>query len=143
MVLASPIHAMDDDKWFHFFRTCAETLDVKTAFPTMEPLEGGSWCSWTTFCRLEDVAGYWSGPLPTRDELRGTYLGEGANWSQYFHYSQLCHVVVPHTFGWQRAAPGQFERGNITQDIDAVAEALRTLGIPHRLTSLVLEIKLY
>jgi hypothetical protein len=92
---------------------------------------------------LADVAGYWSGPLPTIDELKDTFLGHGANWSQYFQYSQLCHVIVPRKVHWEPANPGQFEQADIGQDVDSVAEVLRASDIPHRLTPMALEIKSY
>ena len=140
--MTAPMHAMTDERWLGFFRACADTLEVKPA-PLSAPVEDGSWCSWTTFSRLTDAVGYWSGPLPTAAELRDTYLGHGQNWSQYFTYTQVCHVIVPRVFVWERAVPGQFEQGKTLQDIDAVAETLRALDIPHRLTSLVLEVKCY
>lgn len=136
------MHEMDDEKWFRFFRTCAETIAVKSA-PAYLPVEGGSWCSWTTFDRLVGTAGYWAGPLPTSGELKESFLGHGSNWSQYFHYSQLCHFIVPRKFVWERVEAGHFESGDVNQDIDGVAEILRALQVPHRLTPLVLEIKSY
>jgi hypothetical protein len=133
---------MDDETWATFLRTCADVLGVEKATRN-GPCENGSWCAWTTFDSLQDSVNYWRGPLPTREEIFDSYVGHGANWDQFFNYRQMCHFLVPRTFFWERTAPGTYERGNCIQDLDALAQNLNTLNVPHRLTPLVLEIKLF
>jgi hypothetical protein len=134
---------MNDLKWASFFHACADVLSVKPAGSLHRPEEYGSWCAWTTFDSLNDNLHYWRGPLPTPDEIFDTYLGHGANWSQFFQYQHLCHVLVPRTFFWERPSPGNYQRGDGFQDIEALSVRLNASDIPYRLTPLVLEIKLY
>jgi len=72
---------------------------------------------------------------------RGT--NDSGPWGQPFLYQDLAHVIVPSEFYWQTVAPGQFSNGTKKQDIQELSRQLSAAGISHRLTDLVLEIKLY
>lgn len=63
-------------------------------------------------------------------------------WGQPFSYQEIAHVVIPRAFYWETAA-GPFDSGRKTQDIQRLSRELTAAGIPHRLTDLVLEVKLY
>ncbi len=133
---------MDDSKWAAFLRACADVLSVERS-DKVAPSENGTWCAWTTFDTLESDLNYWRGPLPTKDEIFDSYVGHGKNWSQYFFYRDFCHFLVPRTFFWERASLGNYERGDVKQDIDALSRRLNELDVPHRLTPIILEIKLF
>ena len=130
---------MDSNLWRIFFEVSIDTLGEGSTLAALSP----SWCSWTTFDRLKEDAGYWTSGLPNRADLRETYLADGGTWGQPFHYSSLAHIVIPRTFFWERVAPGSYENGEKSQAIGALSSALESAGVTHRLTELVLEIKLY
>jgi len=130
------MHEISADKWHAFFVTCAELLGPGD--------QHGSWCAVTTFRRLADDAGYWTHGLPLKSDIAPTHIGDGSVWGQPFAYADLAHIVIPKTFIWERYENGAWlECVSQTQDIKRLSETLDAKGINHRLTSLVLEIKLY
>lgn len=65
-------------------------------------------------------------------------------WQQPFAYSDLAHIIIPKTFVWERYENEKWqEYVSETQRIELLSEALAAKGINHRLTELMLEIKLY
>ena len=63
---------------------------------------------------------------------------------QPFMYSDLAHFIIPARFYWERIeGPGEFQNGYKSQDIRALSRELEVLGVPHRVTERVLEVKLY
>ncbi|HET6943655.1 MAG TPA: hypothetical protein VFH89_16000 [Sphingomicrobium sp.] len=130
------MHEMSADKWHQFFLTCAELLGPGD--------KHGSWCAVTTFQRLSDDAGYWTHGLPRASDLAPTHVNDGGVWGQPFAYADIAHVIIPKTFGLDRSENGEWqEYVSQTQEIELLSKALAGKGIDHRLTSLVLEIKLF
>ena len=121
-------------------------LEVSTKHLGLNPCHaprGWSWCSWTTFDRLGRDAGYWQAPLPLEVELLEEYVADGGTWRQPFGYTELAHIIVPRCFTWEVISAGAYESGVHHQDIVGLSERLTAEGIAHRLTDLVLEVKLY
>jgi len=129
---------MSDEEWFTFFSVCARVLGPGAHQPT----EGGSWCAWTTFRSLGEVVNYWSAGLPLQSELGAIGTNDGGTWGQPFLYRDLAHVIVPREVYWERTVP-QFINGTKTQNLEQLSKDLNAARIPHRLTELVLEVKLY
>lgn len=130
---------MTNDQWRTFFSLCALVLGPgeRTAANSQ------SWCAWTTFDRLISDTGYWTGGLLAAPDLMETHTVDGGPWGQPFSYESIAHVVIPREFYWEIAAAGRFDNGTRTQDIQRLSRELAAAGIPHRLTDLVLEVKLY
>ena len=97
----------------------------------------------TTFSSLTHNVNYWNWGFPEEDDCLDSCTRDGGTWGQSFEYSDLAHIVVPATFYWERVINGAFQYGQKTQDIELFSTALQKLGIAHRKTDLVLEIKLY
>lgn len=130
---------MSDDEWKTFFQLGASIL---ADGPTVaKPCE--TWCAWTTFRRLTDDAGYWTGGFPKLPDIANTNIQDGGVWMQPFSYSELAHIIIPRRFRWESAPGPDYATGTHEQNVDALSEQLITGGILHRLTDLVLEIKLY
>ena len=102
-----------------------------------------SWCSWTTFTRLEADAGYWTGELPLITELADTGIRDGGSWGQPFPYAELAHVMIPRRFEEEYADNGAFHIWGHEQDIDGLSMLLTADGIEHRHSKYVLEIRLF
>lgn len=130
---------MNNSNWQTFFLTAIDVLGEGTILQSDSPC----WCSWTTFDRLTDDAGYWTGGLPRKQHILETHIADSGVWRQPFGYSQLAHVVLPFQFYWQKVAVKEFASGYRQQDIGALSSALKKVGIPHRTTDMILEIKLY
>jgi hypothetical protein len=81
--------------------------------------------------------------LPAETELLDTRTADGGTWGQAFSYNDIAHVIVPATFYWEKSVDHEFTCGRKRQDIQALSDDLKQLGIPHRKTDLILEIKLY
>jgi hypothetical protein len=129
---------MTDQEWHKFFTICASVLGPGNRIASKSP----SWCSWTTFSKLSDDVFYWQCGLPPADELMPTYIQDGGTWGQPFRYQDIAHIVLPRTFHWE-TTEGGYKSGEKTQDLDRLSQELTAAGIKHRLTELVLEIKLY
>ena len=130
---------MDDILWRKFFSACAAILGPGSHKADLS----ASWCSWTTFARLCDDAGYWTCGVPAESELMETFIADGGTWGQPFSYSQLAHIIIPAEFYWDVVKPGDFQSGYKKQHLALLSQELSAKGVPHRLTDRVLEIKLY
>ena len=131
---------MNDSSWREFLRTARRVLGHGESIAWASD----SWCAWTTFASLENSVHYWACGLPEEKELLEAWVADGGTWMQPFRYSDLAHVVIPAQFYWEQYDEEQgFRCGHKSQDIRRLSENLVALGIPHRLTELVLEVKLY
>jgi hypothetical protein len=102
-----------------------------------------TWCSWTTFARLQSDAGYWTSGLPNAPEVLDTYIRDGGTWGQPFLYAHIAHLIIPRQFFWDHAEPGHYESGYKYQDVEALAASLSGSGIPFRISPYAFEVKLY
>jgi hypothetical protein len=130
---------MSDDQWHAFFRMCAQTLGAGAR----HAWQSRSWCAWTTFPSLSDCVHYWSAGLPSEDDLSAVGTNDSGPWGQPFLYQSLAHIIIPRLFYWERGQLSSYENGFRQQDLEQLSERLSTAGIKHRLTELVLEVKLY
>jgi hypothetical protein len=130
---------MDDKNWNLFFHACANTLGNGANIAA----NSDSWCSWTTFRRLKEDAGYWTAGLPNTADILVTHIRDGGVWGQPFSYSDIAHIVIPCEFYWESVSASGFESGTKYQNIETLVEKLHELGIQYRSTDLILEIKLY
>ncbi|HYM44245.1 MAG TPA: hypothetical protein VET46_15915 [Steroidobacteraceae bacterium] len=130
---------MTDAEWRTFFLICAQVLGPGE----FNAAASRSWCAWTTFDRLTSDTGYWTAGLPGEEHLMETYTVDGGPWMQPFSYQSLAHVVIPREFYWETVRPGHFDHGTKQQDIATLSRKLSESRIRHRLTELVLEVKLY
>jgi len=125
--------------WYKFLSIATKHLSLN---PCSAPGKR-SWCAWTTFERLGEDAGYWTGPLPLETELLARGTSDGGTWAQPFLYSQIAHVVIPRRFYCEQIAAEGFGSGVNVQDVEGLSVRLTGEGLPHRITELVLEVKLY
>lgn len=131
---------MRNDQWKLFFLACRDVLGRGDSKPRFSE----SWCAWTTFAALEyGGIHYWTCGIPEYTEILDTHIEDGGLWGQPFSYDDLAHIVIPKVFYWETEGGPQFQNGTKTQSINALSERLRAEGIEHRITDLVLEIKLY
>jgi hypothetical protein len=130
---------MTDNDWKLFLQTGRRLLGRGA----WDSYFSDSWCAYTTFSSLEHYVNYWNCGFPEEDECLDSRTADGGLWRQSFEYSDLAHIVVPATFYWERYIDGTFQYGQKTQDIGLFSTELNSLGITHRKTDLVLEIKLY
>ncbi|MDB0525065.1 hypothetical protein [Ralstonia solanacearum] len=130
---------MNDEAWKSFFTACADIFGVGASTAA----QSNTWCSWTTFKRLREDAGYWQSGLPNRSDIHDACIGDGGVWRQPFLYVDLAHIIVPSEFYWERISQEGFESGVRMQHIERLSIELRAKGIEHRKTDLLLEIKLY
>lgn len=130
---------MTDQQWKSFFETCARVLGAgdRNAGRSV------SWCAWTTFTSLASHINYWTSGLPHVNEVDTAFIRDGGVWGQPFLYSDLAHIVIPREFFWETGEHSSYRNGTRQQDITALSAELTGLGIDHRLTDLVLEVKLY
>lgn len=130
---------MTDEQWKTFFDTCASELGPGD----WQSENSMSWCTFTTFGSLARGAAYWSRGLPHADDIGPAYLRDGGVWREPINYGEIAHIIVPKRFFWESPPSPQYSNGLREQDIDRLSRALAAVGVPHRLTDLVLEIKLY
>lgn len=130
---------MRDHEWRTLLSTARRTLGRGSNCSW----DSSSWCAWTTFSSLENWLTYWQCGLPDEAELRDTSVADGGTWGQPFHYNDIAHLVIPAQFRWERVENATFTSGYKQQDIALLSRQLSELDIPHRLTPLVLEVKLY
>ena len=133
---------MTDQHWKMFFEACANVLGSDGH---RDPARSTTWCAWTLFDRLSSDLHYWTCGLPAFKDVGDTHIKDSGVWGQPFLYSELAHVVIPRRFDWESGDFSDDTRayGVKVQDIDAVSKVLSSIGVAHRLTDLVLEIKLY
>jgi hypothetical protein len=133
---------MNDMQWREFFVTCAHLLGGGDADINSSP----SWCSWTTFKRLSEDAGYWQSGLPHLNEIKEHGTTDGGTWGQPFNYQDIAHFIIPKVFSRELlASPDDrrtFERMVVNQDIEALSRQLTKQGLPHTLSAAALEVRL-
>lgn len=129
---------MTDEQWKLILQTCRRFLGPGD----WDPYLSQSWCAFTTFSSLIDGVHYFSCGFPAEDDCLSVRTKDGGLWRQSFEYSDLAHVIIPKTFYWERSTDG-FQSGYKEQEIDELSRKLVELQIPHRLTNLLLEVKLY
>ena len=130
---------MNDRDWRVCLQTCRRLLGVGD----WDSFLSDSWCAFTTFSSLEHGVRYFNCGFPNEMECLDSATADGGVWRQSFKYEDLAHLIVPKTFYWERFVDGAFQSGFKHQDINSLSIELNTLGITHRLTNLILEIKLY
>lgn len=130
---------MDDAQWRSFFLICIEQLGADDQLAAAS----ASWCAYTTFGRLNDDVGYWTMGLPAAEEVESWGIRDGGTWGQPFRFTDLAHVIVPARFYWERGQGSEWKCGYRTQDLRAVSACLHVAHVQHRLTDLVLEVKLF
>jgi len=130
---------MDDAEWRRFFQICAEQLGAGDRLAAAS----ASWCAYTTFGRLNEDAGYWTTGLPAAQDVQPWGIRDGGTWGQPFRFEDLAHVILPAKFYWERGQGPGWECGHRPQDLRALSAALQVGQVQHRLTELVLEIKLF
>ena len=129
---------MTDEQWKITLQSCREFLGPGD----WDPYLSQSWCAFTTFSSLIHGIQYFSCGLPAEGDCLATHIKDGGIWRQSFEYTDLAHLIIPKTFYWERTIYG-FESGYKEQKIGDLSRKLRELQIPHELTDLLLEIKLY
>ena len=130
---------MKDNDWKVFFQTGRRILGAGA----LDAYLSDSWCAFTTFSSIKHGAVYFNCGFPQVTDCLDTCVRGGGTWRREFEYSDLAHIVVPATFYWEWYLDRGFRHGNKHQDITRFSKELRKLGIKHRKTDLVLEIKLY
>ena len=130
---------MRNQEWHQFFIVCADVLGKGHRDSRLSE----SWCGWTTFSALECGVHYWESGLPSKDEIAETHIVDSGVWGQPFKFDSLAHIVLPASFYWETLGGVDYQNGFKKQDIATVSSKLVALGIQHRITDLVLEIKLY
>ena len=131
---------MNDDKW----RLLLTLARNQLGHGSSNSWASESWCAWTTFSSLEHHLTYWACGLPEVNELSAHGICDGGSWGQPFTYSDLAHLIIPAKFYWERFDETQgFQQGYKLQNIKQLSTALHGEHIEHRLTDLVLEVKLY
>lgn len=130
---------MTDMEWFSFFKICAKTLGTGRRFA----VQSQTWCAWTTFSKLQEDVHYWNAGLPNFDDIAESYIKDTAVWGQPFLYQDLAHIVIPREFYWECVSDRAFSNGSKYQDIKLLSVELNKANIAHRVTDVVLEIKLY
>ena len=81
--------------------------------------------------------------LPAAEEVEAWGIRDGGTWGQPFRFDDLAHLIVPREFYWERGQGADSERGHRAQDLVGLSTALQAAAVEHRLTGLVLEIKLF
>ena len=131
---------MNDDQWRSLLTHARNQLGHGESISWASE----SWCAWTTFSSLEHHLTYWACGLPEVQELQEHGICDGGTWGQPFVYSDLAHLIIPAKFYWERFDENNgFQQGYKLQKIKQLSNALQGEGIEHRLTDLVLEVKLY
>lgn len=130
---------MNDSDWRQCLQACRHIL----GYGSRDPFESESWCAFTTFSSISNGVHYWSSGFPDEDEFLESSTLDGGLWRQAFKYSDLAHLIVPAKFYWERFHNGKFESGTKEQNINYLSSELNRLNVAHRITDIVLEIKLY
>jgi hypothetical protein len=125
--------------WKSFLEISRNTLGKGARNPCLS----ASWCSFTTFCSLQHNVHYWNCGFPNVSELLDDRTIDGGLWSQEFFYEDMAHVIIPSQFYWENSSNGIFQNGYKKQNIVLLSKKLRVANIRHRLTDIVLEVKLY
>ncbi|GGP22064.1 hypothetical protein [Silvimonas iriomotensis] len=130
---------MTDENWKAFFFLANQILGQGDR----QREKSESWCSWTTFGRLTSDCGYWQSGLPSQEHILDYSTADNGPWGQPFLYTDIAHIIIPREFYWETSLPTGFRNGSRSQNIDVLSQKLSEKNITHRITELVLEIKLY
>lgn len=130
---------MKDSDWKLFLSTCRQVLGSGSHNPVIS----NSWCAYTTFSALQHNVTYWNCGFPDEIELLDKKTLDGGLWGQSFEYSDLAHIIIPNKFFWENFEHDEFKSGYKYQDINLLSKSLHQLHIKHRITEILLEIKLY
>jgi hypothetical protein len=130
---------MTNEQWGKFFRISHGILGKGS----YSAFHSESWCSWTTYSRLNEDAQYWASGMPNEDEITNSGIKDGGTWGQPFSFQEIAHIIIPRKFYWESTGGADFHSEFKRQDLDSLSRALTDLEFPHRLTELVLEIKCY
>jgi hypothetical protein len=130
---------MNNCDWKKCIKTCRRFLGKGS----WDPFLSDSWCAFTTFSSLRKGIHYWACGLPDESECLDIQTADGGLWRQSFKYNDLAHLIIPVEFYWEKIDQHGFKCGKKHQNITALSSELDRLGIVHRLTDIVLEIKLY
>jgi len=71
------------------------------------------------------------------------HIADGGVWGQPFSYQDIAHLIVPRRFYWESFSSPTFQSGHKEQALDALSRRLRERRIPHQLSDLLLEVKLF
>ncbi|GAA6143108.1 hypothetical protein NBRC116584_29260 [Hydrogenophaga sp. 5NK40-0174] len=82
-------------------------------------------------------------PIPLLSELGDEWVSDGGTWTQPFPYGELAHLIIPHNTVLELWTGNEVRWEAQTQDINRLAEVLKTREIEYVLSELVLELKLY
>lgn len=130
---------MNDEQWKFTLQQCRRLFGEGGILPHLSE----SWCAFTTFNSLENVLNYWRCGFPDESDLLDCRTVDGGLWTQSFRYDDIAHLIIPAQFQWEIFKNREYSHGVKTQDIGALSKILTQNAIGHRLTNLVLEIKLY
>jgi len=130
---------MTNSQWKFFLQLCRKHLGKGAVQPSLSD----SWCAFTTFASLKHGVKYWSCGFPDEDEILNDKTADGGLWSQSFLFQDIAHIVIPAEFYWENFDGNDFLSGYKEQDILGLSDLLTASQIPHRVSSLVLEVKLY
>ena len=133
------LHEMSNKQWLELFRICRTVLGTGDQLP----MRSESWCSWTTFSRLNEDAKYWAAGVPNIEELTESGIQDGGIWGQPFSFNEIAHLIIPQKFYWESSCNQTFNSGFKSQDIKLLSHTLTAHELPHRITDLVLEVKCY
>jgi hypothetical protein len=130
---------MNDTLWKTFFSICRQELGIGS----WDSWLSQSWCAFTTFSSLQNGARYWNCGFPDIRDIQSDHLQDGGLWRQSFYYSDIAHIIVPANFYSERVSGGSYEGEIRSQDLQSLASKLEQHSVPFRVTSLVLEIKVF
>ena len=125
--------------WESVFRVSTEILGVGNPYPK----KSDTWCSWTTFGRLEEDSGYWTSGLPNNNDIGRTFIRDNGVWLQPFLYEDIAHLIIPKKFSWETIDKEGYESGTKTQDIEKLSYEFNKLGIKHNLSKYCLDFKIF
>lgn len=123
---------MNNSDWKTFFTISINTLG-EGKFSINNSV---SWCSWTTYSRLNEDAGYWQAGLPKLAEIGDTGTLDGGVWLNPTPYEDIAHFIIPRTFLTDLLEVKE-------QDIELLGQELTKANIEFNLVDFLLEIKLF
>jgi len=130
---------MKSHDWEKIFRLSSKTLGVGN--PCAK--ESNTWCSWTTFSRLKEDAGYWTSGLPNNDDIGESFIKDNGVWIQPFLYEDIAHLIIPKEFFWEVISKTGYENGVKYQNLEKLSIELHRLRLEHNLSKYCLEFKLF
>lgn len=124
---SAPSLPMTDAHWRRFFTCCTQVLGG--------PQGREGWMAWTTYQRLLDDAGYWTGGFPAQLEDSRFRVDSPSTRGEFF-YGELAHVIVPRRYRLRGLGGGYAE-----QDLQCLSDALGALHIGHDCSGVSLQIR--